>query len=118
MVVNKLFVNPVSGKLTQATEEQLQNEPTQILCICGIEALWHPEIWVGEYNGQMIFYPCHFQSLGGNNILDIRINDVIISSIENNSYLNYRISYKSSNGVIRHLEGTKLYELFSAVATF
>jgi len=118
MEVNKLFVNPVSGELTQATEEQLQNEPSQILCICGIEALWHPKVWVGKYDGQMIFYSCYFQSLDRNSDLGIRVNKVTVSSIENISYLNYRISYKNDDGSIHNLEGEKLYELFSAVAAY
>lgn len=87
------FINPDNGTVTEATQEQIKEYPDQILVIHGIQALASPPIWIGEYNGELLFYPWKLTNLNGEEALSIKVNNVVIKRINNYEHDKHKITY-------------------------
>ena len=79
----KVFINSKTGKESEATTKQIENEPDQILVVEGIQALTPPPIWIGDYHGEMLFYPWRLLNLDGSEWLNIKVNNITIRTIVN-----------------------------------
>lgn len=109
MEIYKFYINANDGNAFVPTEEQFQQEPQQILCIAGIEALVPPKIWVGPYNGEMIFHPCNFETLDKSKNLSIKVGSVTITGIDNPTFQKYVFSY-TVNGDAHQMETNRYVE--------
>jgi hypothetical protein len=82
----KVYVDPTTGKCFEATSDQIQSEPDQILVIEGIQAVTPPPIWIGDYHGEMLFYPWKLVDLKGSEWLNIKVNAIVIRTIVNTGF--------------------------------
>jgi hypothetical protein len=102
-----MYVDPATGQVTPATNEQIENKKAQILYIAGIEAVIPPPVWVGPYDGEMLFLPSKFESEDGSAALNITIGNITLTAIANLNFLRYEIHYHH-NGEMKVKEVDKL----------
>jgi hypothetical protein len=98
----EFYVDSENGQISEATPENIQDQKKQILVINGIEALTPPQIWVGDYNGEMIFYPSGFENIDGGKELFIFVGKTQIKEIKNTSFKTYEITV-AKNGNIQQI---------------
>jgi hypothetical protein len=110
-----MYVNPVSGETIPATDEQLENQKSQLFWIAGIEALWPPNLWVGEYHGELIFYPSKFENEDGGGNLNIVIRNTVLTEISNIQPHRYQIRYRHG-GQVQERETDRLYSEFQSLS--
>jgi hypothetical protein len=110
-----VFIDPKTGSNSEANEEQLTNTPNQILVIQGIQVLAPPPIWIGEYQGELLFYPWKLLSLNQGEYLSIQLNNVIVNHIENTSYNEHIIDF-TLNGENKQIKVGPLFEALQSLA--
>lgn len=88
-----IYVDPHTGQAGPATDDQIENESGQILWIAGVEAVTQPPIWIGPYNGEMLFLPSKFEAEDGSSVLNIPIGNITLTEITNINPGHYQVHY-------------------------
>jgi len=88
-----MYIDSTTGKTIPASTEQMKNRKSHIFWIAGIEAVWPPSVWVGPYNGELLFFPSKFENEHGGPGLNIPIGNVILTAIININPGKYEIRY-------------------------
>jgi len=115
-MVYKFHIDPKTGIAKEATEEQIENEGSQILVINGIEALTNPPIWAGDYNGEILFYATQFENISGGSELNIQVGTSIVKEIVNSKYGVYEAKIMDQSGEIVTITDKHYYVLFQDLA--